>query len=292
MRKIAIMMRMKMDGESLNNEGNIGNVIQTRQISVLGGGVRDAISGEMLKHYHSRNLTLLADQEELCDTCKIFSPMKNAKVEENEGISASGSRVKACIVDDVHGFMNAGKSRNEKRNSVIKFSWAIATEDSESQTKLQTRVDVTDKNNAKKVKGKTTSSANTITEQNTQMIMHKPIRSNEYAITIQVELDRVGFDDEFQQHVFEEDIIKARQKKVVAALKNMFLDMEGALCATRLPHISNIEGVVVDKQNKDEVLVKYSALNDDFKFVNEKLATNSRKFDNIIEFAEALDSLI
>lgn len=291
MRKIAMMMRIKLNGESLNNEGNIGNVIQTRQVNVLDGGVRDAISGEMLKHYHSRNLTLLADSEELCDTCKIFSPMKNATVEKNEGISEVGNRVKACIVDDAHGFMNAGKGRNEKRNSAIKFSWAIATQDSDSQTKLQTRVDVTDKNNMKKTKGKTTSSANAIEEQNTQMIMHKPIRSNEYAITVQMELDRIGFDDEFQEYVLQEDVVKARQKKVVAALRNMFLDMEGALCSTRLPHIEEIEGVMVDKQDKNEVLVKYSALNDDFKEVNESIASKSYRFDNIQEFAQVLDSL-
>jgi CRISPR-associated protein Cst2 len=73
MNKIAIMMRLQLAGESLNNEGNIGNVTQPRQIEFSNGEIRQAISGEMLKHLHSRNLRLLAEENELCDTCKIFS---------------------------------------------------------------------------------------------------------------------------------------------------------------------------------------------------------------------------
>ena len=282
-------MRIKLNGEALNNEGSVGNVMRPRTIELL-DGVRNAISGDMLKHLHSRNLMLLADDDELCDTCKIFSPMRNAKVEEDDLLSQSGNRVKACIVDDVHGFMNAGKGRNEKRGSVIKFSWAIGSPAGVSQTVIHSRVDNTDKNNTKKAKD-TTSDANTITEQNTQMIMHKPLRSDEYAITMQIDLDRIGFDDEKLKYAVDEDVVKNRQKKVMNALKNMFLDMEGAMCSTRLPHIMNIEGILVDKQNKDEVLVKYSALNDDYQDVNESIANKSHRFDNIAEFVGVVDSL-
>ena len=39
MNKIAIMMRLKLTGEALNNEGTIGNVIQPRQIEFPNGEV-------------------------------------------------------------------------------------------------------------------------------------------------------------------------------------------------------------------------------------------------------------
>lgn len=292
MRKIAIMMRVRLDGEALNNEGNVGNVIQPRQIELCDGTVRNAIAGEMLKHYHSRNVRLLADDSELCDTCKIFSPMKNSVIKDKDkNLSESGNRVKECIVDDIEGFMNAGKGRNEKRTSAIKFSWAIGTEENDYQTMLHNRVDPTEKNTKKKDED-TTSDANTIKDQNTQMIFHRPIRSDEYAITIQVDLDRIGFDDEKLIYAISEKDIKTRQEKCMKALVNMFVDMEGAMCSTRLPHIRDIEGIVVDKQDKNEVLTKYSALNNDYKKVNEKLSNRSHQFDNIEEFVEVMNSLI
>lgn len=290
MNKIAIMMRLKLTGEALNNEGTIGNVIQPRQIEFPNGEVRQAISGEMLKHYHSRNLRLLADENELCDTCKIFSPMKNGKVKESDDrLSPSGNKVKECIVDDIEGFMNAGKGANEKRTSCVKFSYAIATEENEYQVMLHTRVDVTQDNNKKKQDKETTEGeGNTNKDQNTQMLFHRPLRNNEYAITIQVDLDRIGYDDEKLIYALDEDTIKSRQEKCIRALLNMFVDMEGAMCSTRLPHIEGIEGIIVKKTDKNQVLSKYSALQDDYKEVNEKISDESIIFNNIIEFSEVM----
>jgi len=294
MNKIAMMMRLKLTGEALNNEGTIGNVIQPRQIEFPNGEVRQAISGEMLKHYHSRNLRLLADENELCDTCKIFSPMKNGKVKESDSkLSPSGNKVKECIVDDVEGFMNAGKGANEKRTSCVKFSYAIATEENEYQIMLHTRVDVTQDNNKKKQEKETTEGeGNTNKDQNTQMLFHRPLRNNEYAITVQVDLDRIGFDDEKLIYALDEDTIKSRQEKCIKALLNMFVDMEGAMCSTRLPHIEGIEGIIVKKTDKNQVLSKYSALKDDYKEVNEKISDDSIIFNNIIEFSEVMKGLI
>ncbi|MEX0083013.1 DevR family CRISPR-associated autoregulator [Clostridium butyricum] len=294
MNKLAIMMRINLIGEDLNNEGTIGNVIQPRQIELPNGEIRQAISGEMLKHYHSRNLRLLADESELCDTCKIFSPMKNGTIlEKDSKLSASGNKVKQCIVDDIEGFMNAGKGANEKRTSCIKFSWAIATQENEYSEMLHTRVDPTQSNNKKKRdKSKDYDDANTNKDQNTQMLFHRPLRSNEYAITIQVDLDRIAFDDEKLTYTLSEDKTKERQIKCIKALKNMFIDMEGALCSTRLPHICGIEGVIVKKQDKNSVLCKYSALQDDYKEVNDKIADDSVIFNNIEEFADIMENLI
>lgn len=294
MRKIAIMMRIGLDGEALNNEGNIGNVMQPRQIELADGTVRNAISGEMLKHFHSRNLRLLADENELCDTCKIFSPMKNGVIKNiDEKLSASGNKVKACIIDDIEGFMNAGSGQNEKRISCIKFSWAISTEENGYQTMLHNRVDPTEKNSKKKEEQQdNTSNANTNADQNTQMIFYRPIRSNIYALTIEIELDRIGFDDEKLIHALDEKLIKLRQEKCLKALINMFTDMEGATCSTRLPHLRNIEGIIIDKQNKNEVLVKYSALNSDYIQVNSNIGTRSNKFNNVGEFVNKIMNLL
>mgnify|MGYP000961114833 CR=1 FL=1 len=296
MNKLAIMMKIGLDGEALNNEGTIGNIIQPKQVSLSDGTIRQALSGEMLKHYHSRNLRLLADGDELCETCKIFSPMKNGEIKKiDKNLSASGNRVKKCAVCDSEGFMNAGKGHNEKRKSCIEFSWGIATAENDYQTIQHSRIDPTEKNNKPKKKGEnetTTSDANTNESQNTQMLFYKPLRSNIYAITIEIELDRIGFDDEKLVYAIDENARKSRQKKVIQALINMFIDMEGAMCSTRLPHIRNIEGVLVHKTDRNDILVKYSALNDDYKEVNKKIGTNVSEFNNIKEFIKVLNSVV
>lgn len=293
MDKVAIMMRIGLEAEALNNEGAIGNSMLSRQVKVLNGQLVDAISGEMLKHFHSRNLRLLADDNELCDTCKLFSPMKNGEIHEvDENLSASGNRVKNCIIDDVEGFMNAGKNKNEKSHSCIKFSWGLGVEDSNVETVFHSRVDPTDKNNKKKDTKDTTSNANTNSDQNTQMPFYRPLRSNEYAITVTIDMDRISFDDEKLVYTLPEDKVKTRQVKCLQALRNMFIDMEGAMCSTRLPHIRSIEGILVRKNDKNDVLVKYSARNDDYLQVNQNIATNSVVFNNIEEFVDVIDNIL
>jgi len=68
--------------------------------------------------------------------------------------------------------------------------------------------------------------------------------------------------------------------------------MEGALCSTRLPHIMDIQGVVVQKTDKDDVLIKYSALNDDYKEINKKIGTNVTEFDDIEEFVDVINKIV
>ncbi|ADL52046.1 DevR family CRISPR-associated autoregulator [Clostridium cellulovorans] len=298
MNKLAIMMLLIVEGEALNNEGNIGNTMQPRQIELSDGSIRNAIAGEMLKHFHTKNVRLLADEDELCDTCKIFSPMKNGTVKEKDkNLSDSGNRVKQCIVDDIEGFMNAGKGNNEKRVSCIKFSWAISTDDNDYQSVLHNRVDPinnkgkNEKNLNEQGKPDTTSEANTNKDQNTQMLFYRPIRSNEYALTIQIDLDRIGLDDEKLIDAVDNNTKIMRQRKCLKAVKNMFLDLEGALCSTRLPHLTDIQGIIVQKKNKDEVLSKYSALKEDFIQVNKRLSNNSFEFNNIEEFAAVIDDI-
>ena len=77
----------------------------------------------MLKHYHTRNLRLLADDNEMCDTCKIFNPMKDGVVTQpDDAFSASGNKVKNCIIDDVEGFANLKKANSATRFSCVKFA--------------------------------------------------------------------------------------------------------------------------------------------------------------------------
>lgn len=294
MNKIALMMRIKLNGEALNNECMIGNLIQPRQIELCDGTIRQAISGEMLKHMHSRNLRNLSEENELCDTCKIFSPMKNGAVKNNDSnLSDCGNKVRECLIDDIEGFMDARKGKNIKRNSCIQFSWAIATEENEYQTMLHTRVDSTSGNKKKKAeKDSLANEGNTNKDQNTQMLFHRPIRSNEYAVTVMVDLDRIGFDDEKLIYAVSDEVRLDRQKKCIKAIIDLFTDMEGAMCSTRLPHICGLEGVVVVKNDKNQILSKYSALNDDYIEENERVSDNTHRFKTMYEFKKVMMELV
>lgn len=302
--KIQFALRLDLVAEALNNEDNLGNVTKSRMIKLSEQEIRNAISGNMLSHVFTKNLRALSDSKELCDTCKIFSPMKNGKIKSiDESLSSSGNRVKNCIIDDICGFMNAGKGQNEKRNKVLNFAWAIATEGT-CDTVLYNRVDPTDKNSKTKYEQEkiihdngneildTTSEANTNKDQNAQMIFHRPIRSSEYAVITQINLSRVGFDDQKQKYVFEDkDIIKERIKKVLVAYRNTLLDIEGAMCSTNMPHLKGISGVVVEKTSAKELMSKYSPLNDDFKEVHVK-ASEGKEFNGITEFVSIIDGLL
>lgn len=302
--KIQFAIRLDLVAEALNNEDNLGNVTKSRMIKLNEEEIRNAISGNMLSHVFTKNLRALSETSELCDTCKIFSPMKNGKVKSvDESLSSSGNRVKDCIIDDICGFMNAGKGQNEKRNKVLNFAWAIATEGT-CDTVLYNRVDPTDKNSKAKDeqekivddKGNkivdTTSEANTNKDQNAQMIFHRPIRSSEYAIMTQINLSRVGFDDQKQKYVFEDkNIIKERIKKALTAYRNTLLDIEGAMCSTNMPHLKGISGVVVEKTSAKELMSKYSPLNEDFKEVHIE-SSNGKKFSTILEFINVVDELL
>lgn len=290
--RLNFILRFEVDAEALNNEETIGNVIKTRTIQLKDGTLRNAITGNLIKHVFTKNVRLLADHEELCDTCKIFSPMKNGKIKEvDERLSANGNRVKTCAVDDLCGFMNAGSGQNEKRYSTAHFSWAIAKEGTRNDSVLYTRVDPTEKNaKPKDEQEDTLSEGNTNRDQNTQMIFYRPIRSSEYALTFQLDLHRIGFDDQKLTYAVSKETIKKRMKYALAAVRNTLIDIEGAMCSTNLPHLRGIYGIVTEKTDRDQLTSKYSALNEDFIEMNQQLSSVSHVFHNIQEFKELIDN--
>lgn len=289
--KVQIALNLGVTGEALNNEDNIGNVTKGRVIRLSEEEIRNAISGNMINHMFNKNLRALADKDELCSTCKIFSPMKNGdiKTEIDKKLSATGNRVKGCIIDDIAGLMNAGKGHNEKRTKTVNFSWGIS-KDNISDTALYSRVDPTEKNSKKKNEQKdTTSDANTNKDQNTQMLFHRPVRTSAYAMLCQFDLSRISFDDEKQVYVTDDiEFIKARVKKALIAYKNTILDLQGALCSTNMPHLLSLDGVITFKTSAKELMAKYSPLNDDFKEVHSNLS-NAIEFNNVVEFSNAID---
>lgn len=272
------MMTIEVDAEALNNEEAIGNVVKPRTITLRDGLARNAMSGAMVKRVFVKKLRGLCSPEELCPTCRIFSPMKNGEVEIDDNLSASGNRVKHCVICDATGFMNAGKQKNEKRFSTTKNSWAIAKQPGFSENAIYTRVDPTHEGGKeKKTKGERESEGNTNGDQNTQMLFYRPVRSSEYGIVFSIDLHRIGFDDEKQMYILSKEEIIHRIQLILTAVEQTFLDIEGAMMNVNHPHIRSIKGVVTEKTNRFQTALKISPLNE--QYIEENLSASDVAYE-------------
>ena len=129
--EIAILGRVTWNLHSLNNEGNIGNVIEPRTLKLADGSMTDGISGEMLKHIHAARLwEVTADKSLFCPACQVLEPMRAD--DPQQGIRGSGmspaegmeSALKRCLLCDLHGFL-IQKKPSVARQSTIEFGWAV-----------------------------------------------------------------------------------------------------------------------------------------------------------------------
>jgi len=123
--------RVVLNVHSLNTEGAVGNYNPLVKVFVTGrsGNKWDvaetnAISGNMLKHWHAKHLAELAKVNNLplCDDCKrgVFYRTRLSVKSEKEMISK-------CILDDLHGFLCT--ETTVKRESLVKLSFAVPVEE-------------------------------------------------------------------------------------------------------------------------------------------------------------------
>ena len=123
--------RVVLNVHSLNTEGAVGNYNPLVKVFVTGrsGGKWDvaetnAISGNMLKHWHARHMVELAKVSKLplCDDCRrgVFYRTRLSVKSEEEMLSK-------CVLDDLHGFLCT--ETTVKRESLVKLSFAVPVEE-------------------------------------------------------------------------------------------------------------------------------------------------------------------
>ncbi|WP_297436904.1 DevR family CRISPR-associated autoregulator [Thermococcus sp.] len=217
--EIAILGRALWELHSLNNEGNVGNVVEPRSVKIIdpntGKAVTtDGISGEMLKHIHAEMMWILDNKNNLCDACKIQHPERfNYVIKTNSRVKNSINRpgdaisqaLNTCDICDIHGFMITEKV-TVSRKSTVEFGWALGIPEvyrdihlhARHSTQTQAIEEVlepgqwnehkcsvkgcdTDPNESRllKINGKWYCEAHAPTA---QMIYHRPTRTGEYAI--------------------------------------------------------------------------------------------------------------
>ncbi|NJE08717.1 DevR family CRISPR-associated autoregulator [Thermococcus sp. M39] len=296
--EIAILGRALWELHSLNNEGNVGNVVEPRSVKIIdpntGEAVTtDGISGEMLKHIHSEFMWLLDGKENLCDACKVLQPerfnyvIKIGKEKPSTVEEAVKKALESCDICDVHGFMI--EKPTVARKSTIEFGWALGIPEVYRDIHLHARHALGEKEKKKNDEESE--------EIRSQMIYHRPTRTGKYAIVTVFQPWRIGLNEARQDvYSYDGERRKERYQLALKAYQLMFTRPEGAMTTTRLPHVVDFEGVIVYSTKPVPVPV-ISPLKEDYKAEIKKIAETIEgievlEFKGVADFVEKIGTLL
>jgi CRISPR-associated protein Cst2 len=309
---LSISARATLDMHSLNNEGGEGNQIQTRMVAIIGADGRmhnvNAISGDMLKHIQAQHFFELAREQglPLCAGCATFNANRinadsawlteSAKLSDREALA---SLLRRCALDDTAGILITADKRSLPRKSVVEFGWvvgvpSVVTSDSYFHVKYV--------NERSKEKVSADAAARDSSGSNLgQAIFHRPASSGIYAIVCHLELGRIGYNDIAQAYEINPEERAKRAKAVIQSVLHTFVELNGAMRATQLPHLVKLEGAVtwsasgaipaplispLDETYRDQAKDVAVALNG---------ATNQVQFsdfNSLTKFAQAMRQLV
>ncbi len=305
---VTISGRMTLDLHSLNNEGGEGNQIQTRMVHIVDGGgnlaVVNAVSGDMLKHIqaeHFQAISVGSADLRLCDGCRRFSA--NRINDDKEFVAALGSIkdnaqivdmiTRRCAMDDVEGILITVGNRSTPRKSTVEFGWMVGMPDlTRTERYFHVKYDMA---------GRGEGSGSETGANVGQNIFYRPASSGVYAAVVNVELQRVGFNDISREYSVDEQERQRRRRVLLESLTYTFLKPTGAHRNTQHPHIVGFEGVVSWSIGSVPAPA-VSALSGDYREEVEQVASSlnrlnpdsvgMRAFESLGDFANAMADLI
>lgn len=322
---LSISARATLDMHSLNNEGGEGNQIQTRMVDIVyhdhektNGDDSDnndntarlanvnAISGDMFKHIQAEHLYRLAKGNlPLCAGCRVFDANRiSADSDYEDAISdetdaqAIDRMLTTCALDDMEGNLITVGNRSIPRKSVVEFGWVVGipervTTDNYFHVKYarergeEAREEAAGEERRKANLG--------------QAIFHRPANSGEYAIVAHVEASRIGYNDITQTYGVSEKERAARYRALLESLLYTFVQPNGAMRNTQLPHIVDVRGVLT-YSSRVVPAPTVSPVNGDFQEEIEGIsatinglhedAVAVQPFENLSGFSREMQSLI
>lgn len=319
---ISIAARATLNMHSLNNEGGEGNQIQTRMVDILDerGNLHNvnAISGDMLKHVLMEHFyrQARAQQVPLCQSCQQFNInrinadkafLQRAKNEKISDADFLDRMLQTCAIDDVAGIL-VTEERSLPRKSVVEFGWVLGVPE-----KVRTNSYFHVKYVAERSAEQRSDDADA---QKTganlgQSIFHRPASSGIYAIVCHLELARIGYNDIKQKYALDEPTRQARAALLLESLLHTFIELNGAMRSTQLPHLVALEGVITTSSGTTPapLISPLSGGNDDIEESRAQYraqvegivsALNGKEgksvgmhtFDTINEFATAMRTLL
>lgn len=313
---ISISAQAILDMHSLNNEGGEGNQIQTRMVNIIGADGKlhnvNAISGDMFKHIQAEHLHRLAVSAglPLSDGARSFNANRvnydiDAKVGISEEIEAAKGDtsqldviLKRCAVTDLEGILVTAGKRSLPRKSVVEFGWVVGIPELvETDSYFHVKY-VSDRSLEARSKAESDESRDANIG---QAIFHRPASSGVYAIVLNLETARIGFNDLSQTYAVNDDERKLRLKVLLESILYTFVEPAGAMRSTQNPHIVNFSGVIAVSQD----IVPAPAISPiKPEYINEIRevadAINSLRpgavivypFDNMGEFSQTMTKLI
>lgn len=252
---LSIAARAVLDMHSLNNEGGEGNQIQTRMVDIVDhkGELHNvnAISGDMLKHVLMEHFYQQARAQSvaLCQGCQHFNANR---INADRGFLEETTKLKdvdfidqvlaRCAIDDVAGILVTENKRSLPRKSITEFGWVLGLPE-----KVRTGSYFHAKYVSERSKDKRDEDA--ADQQKTgsnlgQSIFHRPASSGIYAIVCHLELARIGYNDIKQSYAIDEVERQRRASLLLESLLYTFIELNGAMRSTQLPHLVALEGVI------------------------------------------------
>jgi CRISPR-associated protein Cst2 len=242
---------------SLNNEGGEGNQIQTRMVNIIGSDGRlhnvNAISGDMFKHIQAEHLHRLAVAAglPLSEGARTFNANRvNFDIDiKNELLSAieeaSGDPgaldviLQRCAITDLEGILVTAGKRSLPRKSVVEFGWIVGIPDRvETDTYFHVKY-VSDRSTGAKTNTDEGREANV-----GQAIFHRPASSGIYAIVLNLETARIGFNDISQKYAINDAERAKRLRVLLESVLYTFIEPAGAMRSTQNPHMVDFGGVI------------------------------------------------
>ncbi|SRR5579871_1080147 len=252
---VSIAARATLDMHSLNNEGGEGNQIQTRMVDIVDhlGELHNvnAISGDMLKHVLMEHFFQQARAHHLplCQSCQHFNTnrinadkefLKRVEAEKVKDADFIDQVLQTCAIDDVAGVL-VTENRSLPRKSITEFGWVIGLPDRVSTNSYFHAKYVAERSAEKRAEDaegqKTGANLG-------QSIFHRPASSGIYAIVCHLELARIGYNDIKQTYAIEESERQRRAAILLESLLYTFIELNGAMRSTQLPHLVALEGVL------------------------------------------------
>ncbi len=311
---LSIAARAVLNLHSLNNEGGEGNQIQTRMVNVFADGRLhsvNAISGDMFKHIQSEHLHRLAVQAglPLSIGARLFNANRinyDLDIDKDKAFLDQLQKAKSnaaeldlilqhCAVTDMAGVLITADKRSLPRKSVVEFGWVVGIPGSvKTDSYYHVKFESERRGGSAGV-----DESGSITGKQTPF--HRPASSGVYAIVVQVEAARIGFNDISQSYAID---AAQRQKRLRALLESVlytFIEPAGAMRTAQNPHILDVSGVISVSSNVIPAPC-ISPLKDDFVADVQRVADSLNQlhrgaielfsFASLGEFSEQMSRLI
>jgi CRISPR-associated protein Cst2 len=249
---ISLMARVIYNLHALNNETSEGNRTLIRNVGLVVPSPDDqapefvhvnAISGSMFRHIFETHLRSLALDMKLgiSSACVSGHPFRiwgdrefQKFLQQSPEISLIYDMLLSCTVSDICGLMGLTQDIQIKRHSLLHVGWISGLpEITKSQyhqfLRSQPLHILAD-------------------EPQTLMPYSKGTASGIYAIGLQAEVPRIGYNDMTEQYPNNENISINRQGRMQAmllALAYTLLQPLGASVTSQLPHVIGVEGMFI-----------------------------------------------